>query len=451
MTARSLFRIALAATMFGGFCPRSGRALEAASGAATPVVADTTLATTTAPPWNPPAPVDPTETWETIARTPGIILSLPLVGVGWIAKSSLNYVENHAVLPHLQALISLQGHTGFSPTAAAFGDRVGLAAGIRFQPPAISWLDVGFAASTGQYNLTRVGFGPRILRLEYQSAWRSKDQFFGLGLDAEKSAVSTYASQSQQAQLHFEKNSAARSLRNPRVQTSAWVGERDLVLLDGRDPVKPGIAEVHPVLASQLLGTHVEHLTYGGFLALDERNGAPHWTHGYRLSTRVDRFDKPIEGFVFNNAQMKGEQFLRFTYEAQGGLSFWRDARTLRLGVRVVDQQIDPSVGVFILPDLARLGGRDGLVGFEPGRFQSTDAAVSRLAYIFPLGRYVEMDAHTELGGVYSHLHDLTFSTLENSYGMTMRIRSLTGLLGAFGFNWSRESVRFGFQIGGEE
>ena len=32
-----------------------------------------------------------------------------------------------------------------------------------------------------------------------------------------------------------------------------------------------------------------------------------------------------------------------------------------------------------------------------------------------------------------------------------MRIRSLTGLLGAFGFNWSRESVRFGFQIGGEE
>jgi len=224
-----------------------------------------------------------------------------------------------------------------------------------------------------------------------------------------------------------------------------------MVLLDGRDPRKPGIAEVHPVLASELLGVHVEHLVYGGGVALDRRNGAPHWTRGYRLSARVDRYDQPIEGFVFHSTSTPGDQFLRVDYEGQGGVSFWRDPRTIRLAVRVVDQTIGPGAGIFVLPDLAKLGGQDGLVGFEPGRFQSTDAAVAKLSYIFPLGRYVELDAHTEAGGVYSHLGDLRGSALKHSYGAIVRIRSTTHLLGAFGLNWSAESLRFGFQLGGSE
>jgi hypothetical protein len=166
---------------------------------------------------------------------------------------------------------------------------------------------------------------------------------------------------------------------------------------------------------------------------------------------RVDRFDQPIEGFVLHSPHAFGDQFLRVTYEGQSGFSFWRDPRTIRLAVRVVDQSIGSSAGVFILPDLAKLGGQDGLVGFEPGRFQSTDAAVAKLSYIFPLGRYVEVDAHTEAGGVYSQLGDLRGSTLKHSYGTTVRIRSTTRLLGGFGFNWSAESLRFGFQIGGNE
>jgi hypothetical protein len=433
-------------------------ALAGSDSAGTPSVSaapatapDTSLAPSTAPPWNPPAPVDASETWETVVRTPGIVLSLPLVGLGWAAKSSLSYVESKNLLPHLEALIFFQGKTGLSVLPAAFGDRVGFALGVGYRPPQLPWLSARVAGSTGQYNLANVGLGPRWLRAEYESMWRSKDQFFGIGLDAQKSAVSTYASQTQTARLALEKNWGSRTRGRPVFGFAAWAGGRDMVLLDGRDPVKPGIAEVHPVQASELLGIHVEHLIYGGQVALHRRNGSPHWTQGYGLSVRVDRFDEPIEGFVLHAPHTPGDQFLRVTYEGQGGISFWRDPRTIRLAVRVVDQTIGSSAGIFILPDLAKLGGQDGLVGYEPGRFQSTDAAVAKLSYIFPLGRYVEVDAHTEAGGVYADLRDLRGSTLKHSYGTALRIRSTKRLLAGFGFNWSAESLRFSFQIGGDE
>jgi hypothetical protein len=411
---------------------------------------DTSLATSTAPPWNPPAPVHASETWETVVRTPGIILSLPLVGLGWVVKSGMIYAEDHNLIPQLDALIHLQGKVGLSVLPAAFGDRVGLALGLRLRPPWFPWLDAGIAGSTGHYNVASVALGPRALYAEYQSTWRSKDQFFGIGLDAPKSDVSTYASQTQFARL-VTQMTWNRGRNQPLLHLSAWVSEREMVLLDGRDPKKPGIAEVYPALASQLLGVHVEHLIYGGLAEFDHRGGSPHWTRGYWLAARLDRYDKPIEGMVLRSADTPGDQFLRVTYQGQGGISFWRDPRTIRLGIKVVDQTIGSSTGIFILPDLAKLGGQDGLVGFEPGRFQSTDAAVAKLSYIFPLGRYIEVDAHAETGGVYSHLHDLRASTLKQSYGTTVRIRSLRRLLGGFGFNWSSESLRFGFQIGGTE
>src|SRR5262245_49056104 len=63
-----------------------------AATAAVAAAPDTSLAPSTAPPWNPPAPVAASEAWETVVRTPGIILSLPLVGLGHVAKSGLGYI-----------------------------------------------------------------------------------------------------------------------------------------------------------------------------------------------------------------------------------------------------------------------------------------------------------------------------------------------------------------------
>src|SRR5262245_30888012 len=53
-----------------------------AASTANAAASDTSLATSTAPPWNPPTPVAASEIWETAVRTPGIILSLPFVGLG---------------------------------------------------------------------------------------------------------------------------------------------------------------------------------------------------------------------------------------------------------------------------------------------------------------------------------------------------------------------------------
>src|SRR5215471_8189383 len=51
------------------------------------------LAATTAPPWNPPEPLDPRRGWERMMLMPGHLLTLPLAGLGRMTESTLNFVE----------------------------------------------------------------------------------------------------------------------------------------------------------------------------------------------------------------------------------------------------------------------------------------------------------------------------------------------------------------------
>src|SRR5262245_7203540 len=111
-------RVLAAADSTGAPTPSPGSAeapdTSLATSTANAGASETSLATSTAPPWNPPAPVAASETWETVVRTPGIILSLPFVGLGWVAKSSLSYVENNNLLPHVAAVVRYQGKIGLS-------------------------------------------------------------------------------------------------------------------------------------------------------------------------------------------------------------------------------------------------------------------------------------------------------------------------------------------------
>jgi hypothetical protein len=368
-----------------------------------------------------------------------------------LTKTGLAFVENHDILPRVTILLALQANLGLAVLPASLGDRTGLGAELRYQPPWFRTLIADFSGSTGGYNRARVALAHRFAKIEFESDWREHDQFFGVGLDAPRSQVSTYASQTQsvRATLASAWHPAAR--RWPRLDASAWAGPREIVLLDGRDPVKPALSARFPVIAAAQLGAHVEHLVYGAQLAFDTRHGGPHWTDGYRLAARADRFDKALDGFVLRSAHTPAEQFVRFTYEAEGGVSFWRDPRTVRLAIKVVDQNRGSAAGLFLIPDLARLGGSSGLAGFEPGRFQALDAAVAKLSYIFPLGRYLELDAHTEAGGVYADIADLRASTLEHSYGLALRIRSVAVMLADVGVDWSTEKVRIRFSLGGVE
>ena len=53
------------------------------------------------------------------------------------------------------------------------------------------------------------------------------------------------------------------------------------------------------------------------------------------------------------------------------------------------------------------------------------------------LARHVEMELHAESGGVYPRMRDATASSLQQSYGFSLRPRTDTKLLAAVGADWS--------------
>jgi hypothetical protein len=231
-----------------------------------------------------------------------------------------------------------------------------------------------------------------------------------------------------------------------------WAGPRDVVLLDGREvtSARRPISEKFPAFASEL-GTRVEHFVYGAEAAVDTRSGRPHWWKGWRASAAAERFDLPIEAFAFHSASTPSIAFTRWTYEGEGGVSFWRDPRTVRLYARVVDQTDATDPGVFLPSDLVSLGGHEGLGGYEPGRFMDSDLVLGRITYIFPLVRYFEGDLHAEAGTVAARLGDARLHDTKSSYGFALRLRDPFAPLASVGVDWSVETVRIRFALGGIE
>jgi hypothetical protein len=433
---------------------------------------ESNLAATTAVPWNPPEPVATARPWETALRLPGMIATLPLSALGQLTEGTLLYVEQKNIVPQAQAVIAYQRTLGLAILPASLGDRSGIGGEIRYGPPFLNRaLLFELGASLNEYNRERVAIFLWASRLEYGSHWRSREQFFGPGLGSSEHQLSIYATQSQYARfsLSFPHRAPDRfyprtldgvivdpltidSLRRlPRSEIRLWAGPRDVILLNGRDPGNPSIEERFPAIAAGLLERRVEHFVYGVHLSRDARKGEPHWSSGWRGSIEAERFEKAIEAFAFRDAHTPALRFTRVSAYAEAGVSFFRDPRTIRLAVRAVDQEIDQGAGIFLISDLSTLGGQAGLSGFAPGRFRDVDLVLGKLTYIFPLAKHLEFDLHAEAGGVYPSLEDVQISTLQNSYGVALRARRETGPLGSVGLDWSRETVRMRFSVGGVE
>jgi hypothetical protein len=431
--------------------PFSAAVQDAAPGAASgpDSVADAELAATTAAPWVPARPVPGGEAWETALRLPGRVVTIPISVLGFATKHTLMFVEDVNVIPKVAYYLAVLPRTGLVVAPASLGDRTGFGVAVGLTPPGIRrFLTARWDGSTLNYNKTSVTARGGPARLDYAYEWRPQERFYGLGLTSSQDDTTTFASQTQQVRLGL-----GHRLGEPsgawRLDLAGWAGPREVITRRGREDDMPSFEERFPSLGGTL-NHRFEHLAYGARLGLDSRKGVPRWSRGERLAVEVERFGKPTEALALRTGNVPF-QFTRWVWEAEGGLSFYRDPRTFRLRVRVVDNQPDAS-GTMLPSDLATLGGSHGLEGFDPGRFHDVDAVVGRLTYLFPLAIRFELDLHAEAGSVVGDVwNDARLSDMKTSYGVALRPRLDSAVLGAIGVDWSDETVRFRFSVGGVE
>jgi len=427
------------------------------------------LAPTFAPPWVPETPVPAGETWESVLRAPGWVVSLPLKAIGRATESGLVYVEESNVLPRILMLFVIQQRIGLAVTPASLGDRTGLGGAVTWTPPGLGGRLAGeLSGSTSNYNRERAVLRVGPLSARYRSEWRAQDPFFGIGMDTDHGDESVYAVRSQAAYVGLllpyaeEHRSALQMvdgvLVNPgmprsapaRTQLSVWAGPDQAFVTRGRGD-DPSIEEIFPTLTSLSLDRRVERLVYGGRIIRDMRYGLPRWYRGWRGAVTAERHDRSIEALALKDAHSDARTFTRLTYEGETGLSVGVDPRSVRLAVRVVDTSLDDAGGALLISDLVSLGGSQGLSGFEAGRFHDLDLVLGRLSYIFPLGKNLEFDWHVEAGGVFPALGDVRPDRLETSYGGMLRVRGDSAMLGQLGVDWCRDGVRFRFSLGDVE
>ncbi len=407
------------------------------------------LGPTRAKPWNPPRPAPDAERWEQVVRLPGRIVSYPISGLGYVVRHQLTQVEGVSLVPKVEYVLLKSARLGLIVTPASLGDRTGLGGALKLSPIAFRHVvSASLEGSMNGYDRTRVAlaFGP--LSVSYGYEWRPRERFYGIGLQSSHDSVSTYAAQSEDARVAVT-YPWRRAGQPPRAQAGVWAGPRRMVVRTGRE--EPSFDSRFPVLTATQLDAPLDYLAYGARLMLDRRNGEPHWSRGFRIAGEAVRFDRPVRALALRDARGAAVQFTRYMLEAEGGVSFMRDPRTLRLALRVLDNRPTTS-GAVLLEDLAELGGARGLSGFEPGRFHDLGLVLGRLSYVFPLAEHFEFDLHAEAGGVYPDVwKDARLKTLKNSYGVALRPRTRSAPLGAVGVDWSAETVRLRYSIGGVE
>jgi hypothetical protein len=424
------------------------------------------LRASTAPPWNPPAPVPGAEAWESVLRFPGRIVSFPLVVAGDGAERGMIWAEQTAAIDKALLILARQRTLGLTVVPASLGDGTGIGGELSWVfPPLKPHLLAAVSGSTRQYNRERLGAMVGPLSAVYTSEWRPREPFFGLGFSTPHEGESAYAERSQSAILMLSWKSpsptgstaslgspaaAAAKLLGSGSQIRAWAGPREALVSRGRDPDVPSFEIAHPAEAAGGFDRRIEHFTYGARLSHDTRRGIPHWSSGWSASVEAERRDKSIEGLALRDAHTGERSFTRMTYRAEAGASFGRDPRTLRLLVKAIDQRLDEGGGIFQVGDLMSLGGSN-VAGYEPGRFQDLDLVAGRLTYIYPLIKNLEFDLHAEAGGVYPDLDRAQITSLKHSFGVSLRIRGDFSMLGQVGFDWSEEDLRLKFSFGGIE
>lgn len=410
-------------------------------------------------PWNPPGPISRRRGWEQAVLLPGRIISLPLAGLGYLTDQALGYIEANNLLVRVPfESRSFSERAGFSVKPAHLGSGSGLGGTLAMHSPFLSGtlknrIRADFSMTLSQYNRTLVAVQGRPARLQYGYDWRPEERFHGVGVATVEDSATTYALQSEyvRGSVRWAWN---RDTENapPRTEVNIWAGPRTSVTRTGRKPSTLSYDERFPALAASTLDHRVEHLIYGGSFSSDWRAGQERWEQGWRVKVQGERYDRPIPLTALRIGRTRGAQFTRLVYETETGFSFMRDPRTVRFMVRVMDQSITSDGHRFLPSDMATLGGREGLAGYPNGRFHDTDLLLTRISYVYPIVRRLELDLHSEWGGVYSNVWaDPRLGTLKNSFGVALRGRRREGPLGSFSLDFSRETMQVRLTLGGVE
>lgn len=428
--------------------------------AGTAVAADSdSLQATSEVPWNPPKAVGARRGWEQAVLFPQRLVTVPLSGVGYLADNGLLKLEETALLSKLSfAATTLSTRAGISLKPARFETRTGLGAAIGLTTPFLGGafknrLRADFAATLRQYNRTLLTVQGRPAQLRYGYDWLPEERFYGVGLGTSEDSVSAYASQSEwvRGSVRWAWNRDNEEAP-PRTEINLWAGPRTSVTRTGREEGTLSFDQRFPAIAAPTLDRRVEHFLYGGSFSTNWLTGAQRWSQGWRVRVQGERHDRPNHLTALKIGRPRGAQFTRMTYETETGFSFMRDPRTLRFMVRAVDQSISSGRDRFLLSDMASLGGSEGLAGFDAGRFHDLDLLHTKVTYIFPIVRRLEIDLHSEWGGVYDNVWgDPQLSTLKNSYGFALRGRMRRGSFGSVGMDFSRETTRLRFALGAVE
>ena len=424
------------------------------AGIASPDTSD--LRATSAPPWNPPHAMARREAWEQVVLMPGRVVSLPLSGLGYVTRATILHFEDSGLMPIAPRTGQARPRRMLALQLPGLGDRTGLGGAAELRSPSASrlpQLSARYAATLFGYNSTLLGASLGPITLQYGYDWRPQDQFYGVGTSTSPDSLADFGAQDEFARGAFHWGSSPDSASaHPRLSIAAWGGPRSLVTRTGRDTKEVSYDARFPTLGAATLDRRVEHLVYGGSVSTDWRSGRPHWSHGGRLMLGVERYDAPIQALALHSARFDGAQFTRYSVQTEGAISFMRDPRTIRLMVRLTDQRVGSGLDHFLISDMARLGGRDGLAGFAPGRFHDLDLLHTRLMYVFPLARLFELEVHSEWGAVYHDVWtDATLGTLKQSAGLSLRFRNDTAPRGSLGFDVSSEGARIRYALGGVE
>jgi hypothetical protein len=421
------------------------------------------LAATSEKPWVPAKPIPNREGWESFLLLPGRILSLPLVGLGHAAERGLTYGEDSGKIP--MAVFSggpvyqppryglsikppgLPDHSGFG-AAAELREPIPLVSG-RLKTQLLG----RYAASVQNYNRTQIQIVGRPGVLEYGYDWRPEERFYGLGPGSSRDSLSDYAVQSEWLRLGIDYGwNRDTDLAPPRTRIAGWFGPRNDIVHAGRDAHAASIDERFPGFADPTLDRRIEHLIYGASFASNWRTGVPHWGHGWRILLSAERHDAPVHALALRVGSPLGAQFTRYEIQTETGYSWMRDPRSLRLMARVVHQDVNSGRSSMLVSDLMTLGGREGLGGYEPGRFRDVDLLLTRAQWVFPIARRVETELHSDWGNVYPNVwEDAAFRSLRNSVGFSFRGRYERGVLMSLGMDFSPEVWRVRYSIGGVE